>query len=168
MVELMVVIGIAAVLAAVAAPALQGTVNNFRQKSALSLLVSDLNQARGEAIKRNSRVLMCVRNAAGTGCDASTNWLSGWVACLDANADGACDAASASSPNPFIVRPALSAVLTATVVDAAASAQGSLRFNPNSTQGAGNSAVTLTLGGTWTGAVSHTVTVAGTGNISSR
>jgi type IV fimbrial biogenesis protein FimT len=165
MIELLVVIAIAAILATVAVPALQGTIRDFRQRSALSLLVSDLNQARGEAIKRNSRVLLCVRNTAGTACAASTNWLSGWVVCTtDAVTSTACDAAS--SPNPFIVRPALDASLTLTVTDAAAVALSNVRFNATSSQGAGSSAATFTLGGNWSGATAHTVTVAGTGNIS--
>ena len=167
MIELLVVVAIAAILATIGIPALQGTLRDFRQKSALSLLVSDLNQARGEAIKRNSRVLLCVRDAAGTACAASTNWLSGWVVCTTDSVTGtACDAAS--SPNPFIVRPALDASLTLTVADAAAVALSSVRFNANSSQGAGISAatLTLTLGGTWSGAVANTVTVAVTGNIS--
>lgn len=166
MIELLVVVAIAAILATIGIPALQGTLRDFRQKSALSLLVSDLNQARGEAIKRNSRVLLCVRDAAGTACAASTNWLSGWLACIDSNNDGACDAATASSPNPFIVRPALDASLTLSVTDAASVALSNIRLNANGSQGAGNSAATLTLGGTWSGAVANTVTVAGTGNIS--
>jgi len=166
MIELLVVVAIAAIVATIGIPALQGTLRDFRQKSALSLLVSDLNQARGEAIKRNSRVLLCVRDAAGTACSVSTNWLSGWLACIDSNNDGACDAATASSPNPFIVRPALDASLTLTVTDAASVSLSNIRLNANSSQGAGSSAVTLTLGGTWSGATARTVTVAGTGNIS--
>lgn len=165
MIELLIVVGIAAILAAIAVPTLRDTLNDFRQKSALALLSSDLNQARGEAIKRNTRVLVCVRDSAGTGCGASTNWLTGWVACIDANSDNACDAGSATNPNPFIVRPALDASLTLTAVDASAAALSTVRFNANSSQGAGNSAATLTLGGTWSGAVNHTITVAGTGHI---
>ena len=166
MIELLIVIAIAAIMATIAVPSLRDTLNDFRQRSALALLVSDLNQARSEAIKRNSRVLVYVLNAAGTGCAASTNWLAGWLACSDANADGACDTASASNPNPFIVRPALDASLTLSVLDATPAALSNLRFNANSSQGAGSSAATLTLSGNWSGAASHTITVAGTGHIS--
>ncbi|MFZ4479302.1 MAG: GspH/FimT family pseudopilin [Rhodoferax sp.] len=166
MIELLVVMAIAALLAAVAVPSLRDTLNDFRQRSAPSLLISDLNQARAEAIKRNARVLLCVRNTAGTGCAASTNWLTGWVACTDANGDNACDSATASSPNPFIVRPALDSNLTLTAADAGATALSQIRFNANSTQGAGGSAATLTLGGTWSGAAARTISVAVTGNIS--
>jgi len=160
MIELLVVISITAIVAAIAVPSMRGTLNDFRQKSAQSLLMSDLNQARAEAIKRNARVLVCVRNAAGSGCANSTNWQAGWVACLDADSDSACDAATASSPNPFIVRPALDAALTLTASAA------TVRFNANSSQGSAGTVVTLTLGGTWSDATARTVTVAGTGNIS--
>lgn len=166
MIELLIVIAIVAIVAVIAVPSLRGTLNDFRQKSAHGLLVSDLNQARGEAIKRNTRVLVCVRNTAGTGCAVSTNWLAGWVACTDADGDGTCDTSTATNPNPFIVRPALNAALTLTVLDASASAISSLRFNANSSQGGGSSSVTLALGGTWSGSTARTITVAGTGNIS--
>jgi len=169
MIELLIVIAIAAILATIAVPALQGTLRDFRQKSALSLLVSDLNQARSEAIKRNTRVLLCVRNAAGTACGAGTNWSVGWIACTDSNVDGTCDTSSSTNPNPFIVRPALDSSMTLTAADAAATALSLIRFNANSTQGAqgaGSSAATFTLGGTWSGATANTATVAVTGNIS--
>ncbi|OGB84465.1 MAG: hypothetical protein A2535_05570 [Burkholderiales bacterium RIFOXYD2_FULL_59_8] len=157
----MVVVSIGAILAAIAVPSLRDTLNDFRQKSAHSLLVSDLTQARGEAIKRNVRLLVCVRNAAGDACVSGTNWQAGWLVCLDADADGACDTATAALPNPIIVRPALDAVLTLT------GPATPLRFNANSSQGAtGSTAVTFTLAGTWSGAVSRVITVAPTGNIS--
>lgn len=166
MIELMIVIAIAAILAVIAVPSLVGTLNDFHQKSALSLLVSDLNQARGEAIKRNTRVLVCVRNTAAAGCAASTNWLVGWVVCTDANADNACDDPTTTNPNPIIVRPALDSALTLTVLDSTPAAISTIRFNANSSQGGGSSAATLTLGGTWPNATSRIITVAGTGNIS--
>lgn len=160
LIELLVVISITAIVAAIALPSMRGTLNDFRQKSAQSLLMSDLNQARAEAIKRNVRVLVCGRNAAGTGCANSTNWQAGWVACMDADSDNVCDTSTASSPNPFIVRPALDAALTLTGTASV------LRFNANSSQGSGGAAATLTLGGTWSGAVARVITVAATGNIS--
>jgi len=159
MIELLIVIAIAAIVAVIAVPSLRGTLNDFRQKSAQSLLISDLNQARAEAIKRNARILVCVRNTAGTGCANSTNWQAGWLACVDADSDSACDTLTASNPNPFIVRPALDAALTLTAP------ASPLRFNANSSQGSDGTGATLTLGGTWSGAVAHVITVAPTGNI---
>lgn len=165
-IELLVVMTIGAILAAIAVPSMRDMLNTTRQSSALGLIVNDLNQARGEAIKRNSRVLMCVRNAAGTDCAAGTNWQAGWVVCADAlttatslpPSDGECDATSLDNPNPIIVRPALNPSLTLTVA-----AGPIVQFNPNSSAAA---AVALTLGGTWTGAVNRSAAVAVTGNIS--
>jgi type IV fimbrial biogenesis protein FimT len=168
LIELMVVISIAAIMAMIGVPALQGTLNDFRQRGAASLLVSDLNLARAEAIKRNSRVLMCVRNTAGTGCGTSSNWLTGWVICTDSDASGVCDTGTASSPNPLVVRSPLDAVLTLSVTDAAAAAVSVIRFNANATQGGGSSAIAFRLSGTWTSPTTDTITVAGTGNISKR
>jgi type IV fimbrial biogenesis protein FimT len=161
LVELMVVVSIGAILAAIAAPSLRDTLNDFRQKSAHSLLISDMNHARNEAIKRNTRVLICARNTAGSACVSDTNWQVGWLVCMDADANGSCDTGTVTTPNPIIVRPALNAALTLT------GPTDPLRFNANSSQGAtGSTATTFTLAGTWPGAASRAVTVAPTGNIS--
>lgn len=159
LIELLIVITIAAILMAIAAPSFSRLVNDTRHSSTLIQIVSDLNQARSEAIKRNSRMLICVRNTAGTDCAAGTNWQVGWVICADADGDSACDASTTDNPNPVIVRPALNSQLTLT------GSANSVRFNPNSTQGTGTPA-TLTLVGTWSGATARVVTIAKTGNIS--
>jgi type IV fimbrial biogenesis protein FimT len=161
MVELLVVITIGGILAAVAVPSLRDTLRSTRQASALSLIVTDLNQARAEAIKRNTRALMCKRNAAGTGCATAglTDWRDGWVVCTDANADDACDAPTATNPNPVVVRPPLDSSLTLTA------SGGVIRFNANSSQGVGGAVATLALGGNWGGAPTRNVAIAPTGNI---
>lgn len=161
-VELLIVIAVAGVLAVIAVPSMRDMVYDMRLRSAHGLIISDLNLARGEAIKRNSRVLMCVRNAAGTDCAAGTNWQAGWVVCYDDDRDGDCDDATGlipPNPNPLVVRPALDPTLTLTGL------ANLIRFNPNSTQGDGTGAATLSLNGTWTGAPTRTVSVANTGDI---
>lgn len=160
MIELVIVIAIAAILALIAIPSMVSVVRDFRQKTALSLLTSDLNLARSEAIKRNTRMLVCVRNSAGADCASGTDWKAGWVVCTDANSDNQCDDGTADNPNPVAVRPALHSTLTLTASDAV------IRFNANGTQGAGSAAANLILGGIWSGASALAVTVAGTGNIS--
>lgn len=178
MIELLVAVAIAAILAMIGLPSLKGTLNDLQQKSALSLIVSDLNQARNEAITRASRTLVCARNAAGTSCATTTpSWQSGWVVCTDVTtagttpelppSDGVCDLSTATNPNPILVRPAVTAPLTLALKDSTATDIYTMRFNPNSTQGAvGSAPITFTLGGTWTGVVNRTISVAGTGNIS--
>jgi type IV fimbrial biogenesis protein FimT len=158
MIELLIVVGIGAILAAIAVPSLRDTLNNTRQSSALGLLINDLNQARGEAIKRNARVVLCVRNTAGTDCEtagAGTDWKAGWLVCIAVAGADTCAAATAAIPNPVVVRPALEPTLALT------STVRAVRFNPNSSA----SAATLALAGNWAGATTRNVTVAVTGNI---
>lgn len=158
MIELMVVITIVALLAGMAAPSLVDLINSTRLSSTMSQLTNDLNRARSEAVKRNRRVLVCVRSTDTT-CGAVTNWQNGWLVCYDEDQDGTCDATSATNPNPIAVHQAINARLTLT------GSAATIRFNPTGTQGAGGAA-TLTLTGTWTGAVSSVATIAATGNIS--
>jgi len=155
-IELMIVVTIGAILAAIAIPGLRDTLNNTRQSTALGLVINDLNQARGEAIKRNARMLVCAADAAGTNCTGGTDWRAGWLVCREGTVVGECAASAAQDPNPVIVRPPLSESL---MLD---SSVAFIRFNPNSSATVG----TLTLGGTWSGATDRVATVAVTGNIS--
>ncbi len=161
MVELLIVIVIGALLAVVAIPSMRQVLNTMRQSSALGLLVNDLNQARGEAIKLNQRALMCARsNTATDATTCGTDWTRGWLVCVEAVVPDTCVALpTAQIPNPIVVvRPPLDGNLT--LVGSAAV----IRFNPNSTQGAGGAA-TLTLSGTWDSPTPRVVTVAATGSI---
>ncbi|MFA6061536.1 MAG: GspH/FimT family protein [Gallionella sp.] len=161
MMELMVVVAIAAILAAVAVPSFNGFINQTAQDSTVSQLVSDMNRARSEAIKRNTRMLICVRDAAGTDCGNGTNWQNGWLICYDTNEDGTCDTTAppdGSASNPIVVHQALGAKLTLTGL------ANLIRFNPNGTQG-GGTASTLAVGGTWAGATAKTINIAPTGHI---
>ena len=155
LIELLIVIAIGAILATIAVPSLRDALNTMRQNSATGLIAGDLNQARGEAIKRNARVLMCVRNTAGTQCGTGTNWQAGWVICTEGLVVDQC-----ADTNPMTVRPALDANLILTASAA------SIRFNANSSQGTGGIPATLTVSGTWSSPTVRTVIVAGTGNIS--
>lgn len=160
LIELLIVLAIGGVLALIAVPSFRDTLNNTRQSSALALLVNDMNQARGEAIKRNGRVLICARNSDGTDCADVADWSVGWVVCSESAVANSCAASTASNPNPLVVRPPLDERLTLNVPGKV------IRFNANSSQGAGGLAATATLGGTWSGAPDRLVTVAGTGHIS--
>ena len=140
LVELLVVISVLSILTAIALPSFGALSNSVRMASVSAQLLSDLNLARSESINRNSRMLVCVRNTAGTGCAAGTNWQAGWLVCYDNGttgnpnngvADGECDAppGDGSRPNPIILRSAVSSNLTLV------SSVAAIRFNPNGTQG---------------------------------
>jgi type IV fimbrial biogenesis protein FimT len=155
-IELMIVVTIGAILAAIAIPGLRDTLNNTRQSSALGLVMSDLNQARSEAVKRNLRMLVCASNVAGTNCSGGTDWREGWLVCREGIVVNECAGSAAMDPNPVIVRPPIAESLTLT------SSAAVIRFFPNSSA----SAADLTLGGTWSGAPNRTANVAATGHIS--
>ncbi|MFZ5523465.1 MAG: GspH/FimT family pseudopilin [Pseudomonadota bacterium] len=138
MMEMLIVVAIAAILATIAGPSFGDFVNNTRLNSTMTQLASDLNRARIEAIKRNSWMLICVSNAAGTDCGTGANWQNGWAVCLDSEPDGSCDASTTDQPNPITVHQPLNTNLMLTGTAAA------IRFNPNGTQGTG-AVATLTL-----------------------
>lgn len=130
-VELLIVMVIASILAAIAAPSFSRFIGDTRMATTYNLLTSDLNRARLEAIKRNSWMLICVRNASGDGCGTGVDWKNGWVVCADSEPNNICDPATADEPNPVVVRQAINTKLTLT-----GSAE-IIRFNPNGTQGSG-------------------------------
>lgn len=164
LVELMIVLAIMAIVASIAAPSLVGMVNITKQSTVAAQLATDLNRARSEAIKRNSRVLFCKINTAGTGCTNGTLYhTSGWIVCYDTNEDDTCDTSTSLAPNPIVVHQRL-ADMTLTLLRGNGTTVP-IRFNPNGTQG--TSAVTLTLLGSWSGAVSKVLRITAVGNISS-
>lgn len=162
MMELIVVVAIAGILASLAAPAFSSFINSTKQSSITSQLYSDLNRARSEAIKRNSRVLFCKRDATGIGCINGTQYhTSGWLVCYDTNNDDVCDTSTATAPNPIVLHAAPSNMTL--VLTRADGTTTPIRFNPNGTQG--TAAATLTVTGSWSGSTAQTVNIAATGNI---
>ncbi|MGP1677519.1 MAG: GspH/FimT family pseudopilin, partial [Burkholderiales bacterium] len=161
-IEILVTIAIASILAAVAVPSLSSFLRNIKLNSISGSLVASLQQARGEAIKLNQGVLVCPSNATKTDCAATTDWgVKGWLVCYDGNADGACDASTADAPNPIRVEGKVDTTF-ATVTGPAAA----IRFAPSGSQGvAGAATVTLSITGTWSGATAVRVTVAASGLI---
>lgn len=145
MIELMIVVAIASILAAVAAPSFSDFMANTRLTSTMTQLTSDLNRARSEAIKQNLWILVCAR-ASDTACGAS--WANGWLVCQNNTSTSvACDT------TPITVHQAINANFT--LVGGAAF----VRFFPNGT----GTASTLTLA---SGAKSRTANIVATGNIS--
>lgn len=158
LVELLVVLFVAIALAVIASPSLTLTVRKVRINSISSNLLANLRQARGEAIKLNRRVLVCAANDDGTNCAAATNWGSkGWIVCYDQDADGSCDASTATLPNPIAVGGAVDPTI-ATVTGPSTG----ISFTPTGAAGA-QSAITVT--GNWSGATTLTTTVSASGSI---
>jgi type IV fimbrial biogenesis protein FimT len=75
LIELLTVIGIAAILAMVAVPSFTKIIATQRLKSAASNLQVALLTARSEALKRNASVCVSTSN---TSCTSSGDWNQGW------------------------------------------------------------------------------------------
>lgn len=89
LIELLVVTAMIGILLAVAVPGLQDTIESATTNSQVKILMSTLNLARSEAVKRGRNVSICA-TSDGTDCDAG-NWSEGWMLFVDTNndADGA-------------------------------------------------------------------------------
>lgn len=85
LVELMVVIAIAAILAAIAFPSFQGTLRRNRVATANNAVIAALSEARGEAI-RNTRGAGVCGSTAGTSCDGT--FANGWLIYSDLDGNG--------------------------------------------------------------------------------
>ena len=91
LIELMVVVALVATIQSLAAPALSGMANSMRLTTAVNSLFSSLLLARSEAIKRNSRAVVC-KSATGETCITTGGWEQGWIVFHDPNNNADLDA----------------------------------------------------------------------------
>lgn len=130
-IELMVTMAVAAILITVAIPAMQDLVRNNRLVTQTNLLVSHIQLARSEAIKRSSQSALCRSadpQAATPTCSGSaTTWTTGWLVFADGNGDGAYQSATDT-----LIRIG-EATTGGITVRTNANADLNLRYNPNGT-----------------------------------
>ncbi len=88
LIELMVTIAIAGVLASLAAPSFSNTIKNNRMTTQFNELLTFLSYARSEAIKRNISVTVC-KSSDGSSCGG--DWHNGWIVFVDNDRDGTVD-----------------------------------------------------------------------------
>jgi type IV fimbrial biogenesis protein FimT len=97
LIELLVVIAIVAILTTIAAPSFVRQIQASTMTSNVNSFLADVRYARGEAIRRGGRVVMCRSEApeatnasCGSGAGPDGNgWVSGWIIFYDKNtADG--------------------------------------------------------------------------------
>jgi type IV fimbrial biogenesis protein FimT len=84
LVETLAVLAVLAILMSLAVPSMSALIDSVKISSASSNLLSDLHLARSEAIKRNSRVVLC-KSADGVTCASTGGWEQGWIVFHDAN-----------------------------------------------------------------------------------
>ncbi|MEE9346268.1 MAG: GspH/FimT family pseudopilin [Methylococcales bacterium] len=92
LIELITTLSVAAIILTVGVPGFQTMVQNNRLTTDINRLITDLNLARMEAIKRGQDVTICKRNTAGTDCDDANTWDLGWIVFSDPDRDGVVDA----------------------------------------------------------------------------
>ena len=92
-IELMVVVSIISILAALAAPSFTPLIENWRVREASEQLQSTLYYARSEAIKRGGHgvAIHKLPNTGNCTSPSSTqDWDCGWIVCHDTNNSGTC------------------------------------------------------------------------------
>lgn len=78
LIELIITMVIASILAAVTIPAYQSFIRTNRIATSANEVIASFNYARSEAIKRNKRVTICKSNDKAS-CTASAEWHHGWI-----------------------------------------------------------------------------------------
>ncbi|MDQ0141644.1 GspH/FimT family pseudopilin [Cupriavidus necator] len=91
LVELMAVVAMVAILAAIGTPSFVALLRASRVDSEIQSMVGTLQLARSEAVKRGLPVSVCP-SVNGTACLGAGNWARGWIAFVDRNASGTVDA----------------------------------------------------------------------------
>ncbi len=94
LIELLVVVTLVAILQSLAVPVLAGMINSMRLTTAVNSLFSSLLLARSEAIRRNSRVVVC-KSVSGDACITAGGWEQGWIVFHDSNNNASLDAGEA-------------------------------------------------------------------------
>lgn len=85
--ELMIVLTLIAILLALATPSFREFTRSNQVTSTNNDLVTALNLARSEALRRSTGVTVC-SSANGTSCGSADDWVSGWIVFEDAAGTG--------------------------------------------------------------------------------
>jgi len=89
---MMVTLSVALILVSIGVPSFKAMIDSGRTSSQTNNLVTALNLARSEAVKRGQTVQLCSANAGETKSScATTGWGNGWLVWLDADADDTVD-----------------------------------------------------------------------------
>lgn len=96
LVELVIVMAIAAILYSLSAPGLQRLIANNRLSATTNKLSGALALARSEAVKRGATTVICASNSNQTDCTSTatgSEWVDGWLIWADGDQDGLVDSA---------------------------------------------------------------------------
>jgi type IV fimbrial biogenesis protein FimT len=79
MMELLVVLTIAAILLGVGGASFKGITTSYRMSGEINGLLGDMQYARSEAIKQGQTVVICVSTTGSDCATADTDWNHGWI-----------------------------------------------------------------------------------------
>ncbi|MEP7312674.1 MAG: GspH/FimT family pseudopilin [Pseudomonadota bacterium] len=91
LIELLTAILVLSILFGLAIPTFREFTSNNRTVAAANDLVTALNLARSEALRRATTTIVCASNNQ-TDCSGAMNWATGWIAFVDANGNDMVDA----------------------------------------------------------------------------
>jgi type IV fimbrial biogenesis protein FimT len=94
LIELMVTIAVLGILLSIGIPSYQNMVLNSRITAQANQVITALNYARSEAVKRAAPATVCATNG-GAACAGSKGWSTGWLVFADANGNGTVDGGEA-------------------------------------------------------------------------
>jgi type IV fimbrial biogenesis protein FimT len=90
-IELLVVLAIAGILATIAVPSFQSLMQGNRIQGEISSLMNDIQYTRAEALRTGQTVSICA-SSNGTACNITTgNWRDGWIIFSDATGNRTVD-----------------------------------------------------------------------------
>lgn len=89
-IELMITITIIAIVVAIGAPNFQATIQNNRLASQTNTLISAINYARSEAVKRGDATITMCGSSDQASCNTA-DWESGWLIFTDSDGDSEVD-----------------------------------------------------------------------------
>lgn len=89
--ELLVVLTLAAVVLTLGAPAMSSLWTSMRLTAGANTFFASVLLARSEAVKRNSRVVLC-KTTGGGACARTGGWEQGWIVFHDVNNNATIDA----------------------------------------------------------------------------
>lgn len=98
-IELMVTVAVLGVLLGVGVPGIESYIYNSRLTTQINSLSTSLAQARSEAIKENTRVVVCL-SSNGSTCDGYNShqlWNKGWIVFVDRNNNSVIDHGAANT-----------------------------------------------------------------------
>lgn len=95
LIELVITIVVASILLAIGAPALKDFIKNNRVTAQANDLVSSIQLARSESLKRGTNAVICASKDGKT-CADKEDWQTGWIVFSDLNRNNAADIGTGS------------------------------------------------------------------------